>query len=132
MLILMCDGASKGNPGKASIGVVAWKREPGTASARRWRPTHKISKDIGEGTNNDAEWMAVLEGLRYARSINNTDEVYIYTDSMLVVCQAKGQWKIRQDNMRDYNAEYHKLRQGMKVEITWLPRQLTYLADRET
>ena len=137
MLILMCDGSSKGNPGKASIGVVVWQRESGTASARRFRPAHKISRDIGEGTNNDAEWTAVLEGLQYAKRIGYTGSIYVYTDSMLVVEQALGHWKIKDARMLKYSSEYHGLcRSFMQcgqcmVNINWIPRQLTYLADRE-
>lgn len=137
MLILMCDGSSKGNPGQASIGVIAWEREPGTSSARRFRPTYKLHKDIGQGTNNDAEWQAVLEGLQYAKGIRYAGAIYVYTDSMLVVEQAMGRWKIKDARMLKYSSEYHGLcksfmseGQGM-VHINWIPRQLTYLADRE-
>ena len=132
MLILMCDGSSRGNPGQASIGVVVWQREAGTSSARRFRPSHKISKAIGIATNNDAEWQAVLEGLRYAKSINYRGEIFIYTDSLLVASQANGEWRIKQLNMQQYNNEYQTLTKRLSVKISWIPRQLTYLADRQT
>jgi ribonuclease HI len=138
MLILMCDGSSLGNPGKASIGVVVWQREPGTAAVRRFRPTHKISKDIGHGTNNEAEWTAVIEGLRYAKSIGYKGSIYVYTDSMLVVEQASGRWRIKDSRMLKYYMEYTAICRALKlndysiVHITWIPRQLTYLADKET
>ncbi len=130
MLILMCDGSSKGNPGEAAIGVIVWKREAGTSSARSFSPIHRISKSIGIGTNNDAEWQAVIEALRYAKSINYVGEVFIYTDSLLVASQANGEYKIKQENTRRYHSEYCNLCNGLRVKITWIPRQLTYLADR--
>lgn len=132
MLILMCDGGSKGNPGPATVGVVIWRRESGTSSARKFTPTHKISKDIGIATNNDAEWLAVLEGLEYAKSIKYLGEIFIYTDSLLVASQANGEYKVKQENTKAYYLEYRELCRERQVKITWIPRQLTYLADKQT
>ena len=134
MLILMCDGSSRGNPGPSSIAVVVWQREPGTAAARRFRPTHKIREEIGTGTNNMAEWRAVLRGMQYAKEIGYKGDIYIYTDSMLVVKQANGEWGTNWE-MGKYVTEFEGLRAKMKplatVAIAWVPRQLTQMADKE-
>lgn len=138
MLIYLCDGASKGNPGPSSIGVVIWKRVAGTSSARRFSPVKRISKDIGIATNNDAEWQAVLEALEHAkREATKGEFIYIYSDSLLVVEQAKGTWKIKQASMKAYYNKMSELSLDLSekgidnIEIAWLPRQLTYLADKQ-
>jgi ribonuclease HI len=136
MLILMCDGSSRGNPGPASIAVIIWQREPGTSAARRFRPTHKIREEIGIGTNNEAEWRAVLRGMQYAKEIGYKGDIYIYTDSMLVVQQANRKWHIGGEKMKEYNKEFDALKAAMgpgaSIDIAWVPRQLTRLADAET
>lgn len=135
MLVILCDGSSKGNPGPSRIGVVIWKRLPGTSSARKVKPDISISKDIGIATNNDAEWQAVLEALKYANSIKYKGSIFIYTDSLLVANQARGLWKIKNDKMREYQEKANELCINLddnNIQISWLPRQLTQLADNLT
>lgn len=133
MLVIICDGSSKGNPGPSSIGVVVWKREALTASARRVKPTHTIRKSIGEGTNNVAEWMAVIEGVKYASELKYEGEVFLYTDSLLVASQAVGNWKIKNIKLKELCLQYLSIVADLKgkVVISWIPRQLTVLADKE-
>jgi ribonuclease HI len=130
MIILMCDGSSAGNPGLSKIGIVMWKRS--FEKTQRTTPDKIISQEIGVGTNNDAEWQAVLKGLEICQDCKQ-HPVFIYTDSMLVVMQANEKWKIKEPRMREYKVKYDNLKQGfLNVTITWLPRQLTVLADKQT
>lgn len=132
MQVIICDGASKGNPGQASIGVVIWERFSGNGN-QRVKPTHTISKHIGIGTNNDAEWKAVLEAMQYLVDRVGNDPAYIYTDSMLVVKQISGEYKVKNDQMKLYKHKFDLLKRMCRreINISWLPRQLTMLADRE-
>jgi len=137
MKVIICDGSSKGNGGASKIGVVIWERFSGTSSARRVAPTKTISKDIGNGTNNDAEWKALIEALEWVNSQNDNDPVFIYSDSMLVVEQANNRWKVKQPNMKIYKDKVDELVEKMdirhqEITLSWLPRQLTMLADKET
>ncbi len=131
----MCDGSSCGNPGPSKIGVVVWQRENGQSSARKMTPSHTISENIGIGTNNDAEWKAVIAALRYANMlgyIESKGEVFLYSDSLLVVNQCNGIYKVRDTKMLGYYTEFCKYRQQLKLTVTWIPRQLTCLADQLT
>lgn len=73
-----------------------------------------------ELTNNEAEYYALIEALKYAI---RGDE--IYTDSQLVVHQVSGQWKINFPHLRNLVNIVHKLqREGVK--ILWIPRNYNY------
>ena len=137
MKIIMCDGSSKGNPGQSKIGLVIWERFANTSSARKVTPTKTISKSIGIATNNDAEWQAVIEAIKYANDKNMSDDVFIYSDSLLVVNQVNREWRIKDAKMCQYYEAFCRLLEEcelrkQKVTVTWLPRQLTVLADRQT
>ena len=69
MIILMCDGSSKRNPGESRIGVVMWKRT--ADSTEKTTPDKTVSEPIGIATNNDAEWQAILKAMELAQEIKN-------------------------------------------------------------
>lgn len=70
------DGGCRPNPGAMELAVVAAGR------------TH-IVRDLGHGTNTDAEWLALIEALKIARSLG-TDNFVLLGDSANVVAQANG------------------------------------------
>lgn len=74
LITIFCDGASKGNPGPSSIGVVAYVHE---------KEEFKISERIGETTNNVAEWSALKRGIEECIS-RKFDSIHAYMDSELV------------------------------------------------
>ena len=79
-LEIFTDGASKGNPGPAGIGVVIYQDG---------RIIKEISKAIGTQTNNFAEYTAVIYALQEALILKAT-AVKIHTDSELISNQIKG------------------------------------------
>ncbi len=87
---LFCDGASRGNPGLAGIGFIIYDE--------RWRVLKRFSKNIGITTNNVAEYMAILTGLRTAKRIG-ARRVKVFSDSKLVVNQLKGAYKIKKSHL---------------------------------
>lgn len=128
MLVILCDGSSKGNPGPASIGVIAWDR---ANNPRIVYPNYRLSKDIGIRTNMEAEWQALLQSLIFACSRDKTQEVYLFCDSQTVVKQANGIWKVKHDNIKPLYESFLGLKaQLSKLHIFWVPRQLVYLADK--
>jgi ribonuclease HI len=132
MIIVICDGSSKGNPGPASIGVIAWERFK-DSNPRMIKPTYHHHADIGVKTNMEAEWSALIHAVKYATSRTDSEEIYIYCDSQTVVKQATGVWKVKQENIR---VMYNQLCEatvgwGDMLHISWIPRQLVYLADKE-
>jgi len=85
-LRIYADGACWGNPGPAAIGVVI-KDEKQKNLAR-------ISGFIGQGTNNQAEYRAVIAALKAAIKFK-PDEVTLYLDSELIVRQLAGSYKVK-------------------------------------
>lgn len=129
MIVILCDGSSKGNPGPASIGVIAWDRE----NPRAIVPNHSIHTDIGVRTNMEAEWEALLAGMRLALMISKGQDTYIFSDSQTVVKQATKVWKIKHERIRLlYNkfVDLEILLVPTNLFINWVPRQLMYLVDK--
>ncbi len=95
-LTVNVDGGARGNPGPAAIGVVV--RDEGGAVLEEHGET------IGRATNNVAEYRALLRGVELAAALGGT-ELDLVGDSELVVKQMKGQYKVKDANMRELNAE---------------------------
>ena len=84
--ILYTDGASRGNPGPAAVGVVLADSAGNVLeTARRY---------VGRETNNRAEYLALIQGLELARQ-RDLKSVRCYLDSELVVLQMQGAYRVR-------------------------------------
>ncbi len=83
---MYADGASRGNPGPASIGASV-QDEDGTELAT-------VSQRLGIGTNNQAEYRAAIEGVRKARELGATG-IELRMDSELVVRQIIGRYRVK-------------------------------------
>jgi dinuclear metal center YbgI/SA1388 family protein len=93
---LWIDGGSRGNPGPSAIGVVL-KTEGGET-------LEEFRRTIGTGTNNVAEYTAMLEGLDLA-SRHGAREVEILSDSELLVKQMRGEYRVKNEGLRELFAE---------------------------
>ncbi|MCG9875977.1 MAG: ribonuclease HI family protein [Leptospiraceae bacterium] len=91
MIKIFCDGASKGNPGPASIGVWATNDK---GSGNDGESVFEISEAIGNTTNNMAEWKSLLRAVEVALEKNH-NQVQIFMDSELVVKQVLGKYKVK-------------------------------------
>ncbi len=120
-LIIYFDGASKGNPGKAGAGV--WiKKEDGCEIAR-------ISRYLGEKTNNEAEYLALLLGLREAKR-RGSNSIHIFTDSQLVEKQVKGIYRVRDHGLNELHKKViQSLKDFSSFEIEFIPREMNKEAD---
>jgi len=128
LVVIVCDGSSKGNPGQASIGVVVWDRD----NPRRLSPNHRYHGKLGIKTNMEAEWEALLYSVRYAFNFPDNEEVHIFSDSQTVVKQANGLWEIKHKNIVPLFKLFVEAMKGRRnIYINWIPRQLVYLADKE-
>jgi len=120
-LIIYTDGAARGNPGPAAIGVDI-RDESGNTIAG-------ISRRLGITTNNQAEYRAVIAGLEKAISLG-ARRVTIKSDSELVVKQLNGQYKIKNAALRPLYQEIVKLFGTLEsVSITNIPREQNSAAD---
>ena len=120
-LIMFTDGASRGNPGEAGIGVVI-KDEGGNVVKR-------IARYLGKATNNQAEYTALLDGLKAAREMG-ADGIQAYADSELLVKQIKGEYKVKNPELQKMNQVARSLIEKFPAfVITYIPREKNSLAD---
>lgn len=94
------DGGSRGNPGPAGIGVVFFDESE--------KEFYSTGKFIGNGTNNEAEYNAIIYALEillksdwFLKNNNSGGEVVCRLDSQLVVEQINGNYKVKQDHLRE-------------------------------
>lgn len=122
--IIHTDGGARGNPGPAGIGVVIEKNKSVIA---------EFGKAIGEATNNVAEYAAVIEAFRYLINQNLKDihAVHFVLDSLLVVNQLKGLFKIKDSKLRELVFTIRQLEQEVGGNVTYVsvPREQNRRAD---
>lgn len=120
--ILRADGGARGNPGPAGIGVVLEDLDGNVVG--------EIARGIGAATNNVAEYTALIEGLKLAQAKGVT-EVDVRMDSKLVVNQVRGEWKIKNDTLRQLAARAERLlRNFERKSLSYVPREQNAAADR--
>ena len=127
--IIRTDGACRGNPGPASIGVALFDAErPGSESPVA-EPDASISAAIGTTTNNVAEWRAVVAAVEFAAELG-AREVDLLLDSKLVVEQLHGRWRVRDAKLAPLCDE---ARRGLARFAHWsarhVPREQNSRAD---
>lgn len=119
---IYCDGACSGNPGKSGIGVVI------LFSGNKEKEL-RISEYIGDATNNIAEYTSLLKGLTEADS-SGVKIIKVFMDSELVVKQIKGEYKVKNENLKHLWAKAMKLINKLeKFEISHVRRELNGEAD---
>lgn len=113
-LVLVTDGASRGNPGPAAAAYVV-QRPDGSRVAEAGVP-------IGEATNNEAEYKALLLGLEAARGAGGTGLLHV-SDSELLVRQLTGAYRVKAGNLRGLYEEAKRKLEGFdQVEHRHVPR----------
>lgn len=120
-LIIRADGASRGNPGEASYGVVIYD-ETGNLIA-------EIGEAIGVATNNHAEYRGVIAGLEFAAERFPDAVLQIELDSNLVVQQLSGNWKIKHPDLIPLVRHASGLMAGRSVSLKWIPREQNGASD---
>ena len=115
------DGASKGNPGKASIGVTILKDG---------HEIESISKFIGMQTNNYAEYTAMIEALKLLADKFNGAELECFADSELMIKQLNGVYKVKNANIKPLYESIKKLLNNFSaVSFTHVRREFNKRAD---
>jgi ribonuclease HI len=90
---IFTDGGARGNPGPAASAFIAVVGE-----GKDMKIIRKRAERIGEATNNEAEYKALIIGLMWARS-RDFDVIKIHSDSQLMVKQLKGYYKVKAPNI---------------------------------
>lgn len=117
------DGASRGNPGEAGIGVLV--RDDGSATVL------SLHGYIGVCTNNVAEYTALETLLEHARELSCT-RLIVYSDSELMVRQLTGRYKVRDRLLKRHHSNVLALMKLLPYPCTvrHIPREENREADR--
>ena len=102
------DGGAAPNPGPMHIAVIIGNKA--------------YDEKLEYGTNNVAEWTALIWAMQLAISQNIFD-VEIYGDSTLIVKQANGEWKIKQQEFKLFKIEFDNLKKKFtNFSLQYKPR----------
>jgi ribonuclease HI len=119
---LSIDGAARNNPGPAGAGIYLIK--DGT-------PIVKKGVFLGEKTNNQAEYLALLLGLLYVKAhINCSDTLTIKSDSQLLVRQLTGIYSVKNKDLLSLYTHIKQLLLGISAAIVHIPRTENKIADK--
>ena len=127
-IIIYTDGGSRGNPGPAAFGVVICDE------------TGKVLKEYGETigvrTNNEAEYEAVVFGLKkvkalYGKEALKNKEVEVRSDSELLIKQMNGKFKVLEPKIQELFLKLWNLKIDFdKIKFTSVEREKNKEADR--
>jgi ribonuclease HI len=121
-LTLYTDGCSKHNPGPAAIGVVIKDATGQTIST--------ICQTIGEATNNQAEYRAVIAGLEKALDLGAA-AVEVRSDSQLIVEQLNGRFRVKDAELKPLFQKVQDLHWRFAgFQINYIPREQNQEADK--
>jgi ribonuclease HI len=126
--ILFTDGGSRGNPGPAAIGVVI--------ANERGQAIKKYGQAIGETTNNEAEYQAVIFALKkfkqvFGKAKAKAAGIEMRLDSELVVSQLNHRYKIEEPNLQTLFLQVWNLTLDFgEVKFTVIPREQNKEADK--
>lgn len=120
-LRLFSDGAARGNPGPAGAGAVLMDTEG--------RVVARLGRFLGVQTNNHAEYMGLLLGLKHARSLG-VKELEVLADSELLIRQLQGRYQVKSPTLRPlYEEARALLGHFTRVKLTHVPREKNQAAD---
>lgn len=121
-LVIHTDGAARGNPGPAGAGAVL-RRASGEL-------VEEASRYLGRATNNVAEYGALILALERARE-HGAREIEIRADSELLVRQMSGEYKIKNEALKELAARAHEIARSFKrVAYVHVRREYNRDADR--
>lgn len=121
LLTIFTDGASKGNPGKASIGA---------SLTIAGQEVAQVSKAIGIATNNIAEYTALLEALKLAQELGYKN-LEIKADSELMIKQLNGEYKVKNPDIKVIYEQVISLKKSFaRIKFTHVPREQNKRADK--
>lgn len=119
---MACDGAARGNPGPAGIGVQVTDEDG--------RILEELAEGIGVATNNQAEYRAVIAGLEIAAR-RGARHVLVRSDSRLLVEQLAGRFRVKNSTLQRLHTEVRRVAEGFQeVAYEHVPRAANAEADR--
>jgi probable phosphoglycerate mutase len=127
-LTIFTDGGSRSNPGPAAIGVVVM-------DVTNNKTIHEYKEFIGTETNNVAEYLALTYAVNWLKRFCETTDVQsceFLLDSMLVVEQVQGHWKIKEPRLRELATTVQDLLKKLPCTYSFrhIPRAQNAEADK--
>jgi ribonuclease HI len=118
---LYTDGAARGNPGPAGAGAVIVNPDGHIVA--------KIGKFLGDSTNNVAEYMGLILGLKRAKAMG-IKELDVFSDSELLVKQLAGDYAVKAEHLRPLHDEAKTLLGAFAaIQVRHIPREENAQAD---
>lgn len=131
-IAVYCDGASRGNPGPAAYGVVAFyaSRKPSLEAFRKGESNaiFCLAESIGVRTNNEAEYLSIINALAKCVELGLTG-VTLYSDSELVIRQLRGEYKTKNAKLQPLLKRALALIQEVRPTLVHIPREKNRVAD---
>lgn len=118
---IFTDGASSGNPGPSGYGYVILDENDNVVKS--------ASKFIGDSTNNIAEYLGLYNALKDVSDLD-PDFIEIFLDSELIVKQIKGEYKVRNEKLKEIYIKIVEILKNYNYTITHISRQLNKGADK--
>ena len=119
------DGTSRGNPGKAGIGIVIKDASDNVLTT--------FKEYIGEESNNRSEYKALIKSINIVKNLEQDfNIIHFLTDSELIVKQITGKYKVKNPKLIKLSLDFWKSINELKkkFKITHIPREKNKLADR--
>jgi ribonuclease HI len=122
-LTIYTDGASRGNPGAAAFAYVI--QQPG-------KPAIEEAACAGQLTNNQAEYTALVRALEHALRLGTEHHILLHSDSELMVKQMRGEYRVKNEELRDLFERAKKLESQFAAGVTYrhVRRELNARADQ--
>ena len=125
---MFTDGGARGNPGPAASGVVIFELD---AKGEMGEQVAAFGQYLGETTNNQAEYTAIILGLKKAKELGY-DAVDAKMDSELAVKQLNGEYKVKNPGIAQRFLEIHNLKQSFhQTSFSHVRREFNKLADAQ-
>ncbi|MEM3839164.1 MAG: ribonuclease HI family protein [Candidatus Micrarchaeaceae archaeon] len=123
LIYLYTDGAARGNPGKSASGYEIYDEKMNLMA--------KESLYNGIMTNNQAEYTAVIMALeKVSRELGLENELHIYSDSQLMIRQLKGEYKVKDTELKALHSKALKLLRGFKSFTLYnVPRENSHISN---
>jgi len=127
-ITIYIDGGARGNPGPAALGVLFL--------GERGQVLKEYSQYLGEKTNNEAEYLALIFAFKKAKALFGKEKIEslpidLRSDSELLIKQMKGEYKIKTPSIQNLFLEAWNLKIEFKnLKFILVPRQQNEEADR--
>ncbi len=129
-IFINTDGGARGNPGPAAIGVVFFDADE--------EMLFSYKQTIGEATNNQAEYKAIIKALeillksKWLKGSGDEAEVVCRLDSLLVVEQVNGNYKVKNNDIKIFISRINNLLKEINRNVLFvhIPREQNKLADK--